>query len=320
MLEIREYQTKDHAQRQERAALIVGDHLQKKAMLHFYAKEMARLGYHGFYLEQESELSQKEILSEMLIRFEQIETRMDINRDQILVIGIGMGAAAAIQAALQLGNRIDRLILHAGDYEKLSAKELQEVLAYPGKVLITHGTRDEVVNDRYAVRLRKELGQHKCHLKLIKGAGHIYEEGLWGAMLENMEEFLLDREEILNIDVHIHDVKEEKAGDMTEVRIYFGGSCSTPYFNGKIIGEGVDVQKYRKDEQISICADYTLSGYDQDGRKCKLHIVNTRDGARFSPKIETDSVALKFLSNQRCTAVLEGFEGGLTVRVFAERG
>ena len=50
-----------------------------------------------------------------------------------------------------------------------------------------------------------------------------------------------------------------------------------------------------------------------------IHVVNQRVGAEWKPVVQTDSAALAWLDHADLTAVLEGGDGGPTVRVFADR-
>lgn len=77
------------------------------------------------------------------------------------------------------------------------------------------------------------------------------------------------------------------------------------------------MQEHVEDQLVSIRADYTLEGTDYTGEQCRIHIVNQSVNGEWKPAIETDSTALAFLNHEDLTAALEGYTGGLTVRIYS---
>lgn len=104
--------------------------------------------------------------------------------------------------------------------------------------------------------------------------------------------------------------------DYRESEVYFTGYCDNNLFKGCIVPEGVDVQKQYGDEPALLRAEYTLVGKDYEMNDCSIHIVNRKEGLRYKPTITTDSKVLAYLNDLELTAALEGFPGGLTVRIF----
>ena len=84
-----------------------------------------------------------------------------------------------------------------------------------------------------------------------------------------MDKFPKDKEEILRINVHVIGASEEVNEEITTVKVHFNGSCDTDWFKGTILPGAVDVQKYKKNELLSLCATYELHGVDYTGASCK---------------------------------------------------
>ncbi len=193
-----------------------------------------------------------------------------------------------------------------------------ELEAYEGPVLILQGMDDTVVNYSYAVRAKESYRPGQCRLQLIREMGHGAEDWMKESIVDSVRQFLLGRREQLTIPIIITRVEEEGKADYKEVRIYFTGYCDTELFRGTVLPGGCDTQKHFEDGTISICADYTLEGVDQEGQNCRIHIVNRRADGEWKPRIETDSRALAWIGEADATAVLEGSSGGPTVRIFFE--
>lgn len=187
---------------------------------------------------------------------------------------------------------------------------------YQGRVLILHGTDDEMVHPHYSVRA-KECYEN-AHLELIKGAGHGFTAQEGENALVSIRQFLLQRQEILTIDVQIIGKQVRREGYERQVAIFFMGTCDTPYFKGEILPGAEDVQDFEGDQCVSMRAEYTLEGVDDGGQQCQIHIVNREVDGEWKPTAETDSGSLAFLNGADLTAALESFEGGLTVRIFVD--
>ncbi|MDE5588402.1 MAG: hypothetical protein K2J60_04565 [Acetatifactor sp.] len=97
----------------------------------------------------------------------------------------------------------------------------------------------------------------------------------------------------------------------------FTGEVKGRYFNGKVIGTGVDTQYSSKDRPVLLSARYMLEGKDIDGNECRCFIENNGsfdDG--FIPKIVTDSPALAEFEEAELKAEIVTKENGVIVSIF----
>ena len=193
-----------------------------------------------------------------------------------------------------------------------------ELEPYEGPVLIIQGLEDTIVNYSYAIRAKESYYDGQCELMLVKQLGHGFQESQQESAVALIGQFLKERKEILSFRVMITWIDTMKNGDKTNQNIYFTGYCDTPYFQGAITPEGCDEQEYVGDIQTKMRAEYTLVGMDSNHKVCSIHIVNQRAEEGFEPTIKTDSEVLSWLNDAKLHAVLEGYDGGLTVRIFAD--
>lgn len=101
------------------------------------------------------------------------------------------------------------------------------------------------------------------------------------------------------------------------VMIPFSGRAKGPYFTGRILGEGVDVQKTERDARRLLSARYVLEGEDFTGRKCRIFIENQGyQGEVYHPSIVTDSQALAGWEEEELWDTVEGIPGGVRVRIY----
>ena len=97
----------------------------------------------------------------------------------------------------------------------------------------------------------------------------------------------------------------------------FTGEARGRYFNGKVIGAGVDTQTLSKDGHMLLSARYMLEGKDIDGKSCRCFIENNGsfdDG--FIPVIVTDSPALSEFEGVTLKAEIVSAENGVIVSIF----
>ncbi|MCH5253365.1 MAG: alpha/beta hydrolase [Lachnospiraceae bacterium] len=193
-----------------------------------------------------------------------------------------------------------------------------ELAAYQGEVLIIHGLDDKVVNYSYSVRAKENYQEGQCHLQLVRNMDHGLDAGQQESAFASMRQFLNGRKEILTIRVVITHVETVTKADTQIKNIFFNGYCDTKYFQGTVLPGGCDERKYDASGQEKVRAEYTLEGLDIQGEKCSIHIVNQWGGEEWKPVAETDSKALTWLNHADLTAVLEGGDGGPTVRIFAD--
>lgn len=107
-------------------------------------------------------------------------------------------------------------------------------------------------------------------------------------------------------------------GKLHEVSMLsFTGEVKGKYFNGKVIGTGVDTQYSSKNKDMLLSARYMLEGKDIDGNECRCFIENNGsfdDG--FIPKIVTDSPALAEFEEAELKAEIVTKENGVIVSIF----
>ncbi|MCM1252639.1 MAG: alpha/beta fold hydrolase [Clostridium sp.] len=194
-----------------------------------------------------------------------------------------------------------------------------ELAQYEGNVLLIHGMQDTTVHYSYSVKMAYHYKNGQCQLKLVRNAEHGFSEELKDSAMVTMLNFLKGKREILTVQVFITGSETlEKRIDDKENVIYFTGYCDNEYFKGTILPGAKDVQTRTGDGAAELRAEYTLYGTDYEGNVCNISIVNRRVGEFFHPQITTDSPVLSYLNNQELTAALEGFENGLTVRIFGD--
>ncbi|MDO5518408.1 MAG: alpha/beta fold hydrolase [Clostridium sp.] len=195
----------------------------------------------------------------------------------------------------------------------------REIAPYKGRVMILHGLDDQIVDYHYAVKASKLYESDKCHLQLVKAAGHCFNSNQKLGALASIHQFLLGKKEVLTIEVNITGSELRKQeGSWRQTAVLFDGSSESKYFKGVILPGAEDVQEYDGEKLLKLRADYTLEGKDYTGAACHIHIVNQDVKGEWKPTVETDSKSLEFLNHADLTAALEGYEGGLTVRIFAD--
>lgn len=97
----------------------------------------------------------------------------------------------------------------------------------------------------------------------------------------------------------------------------FTGKVSGRYFNGKVIGTGVDTQYSSKDEPMLLSARYMLEGKDIDGNECRCFIENNGSFENgFTPKIVTDSPSLSEFEEAELKAEITAKENGVIISIF----
>ena len=108
-------------------------------------------------------------------------------------------------------------------------------------------------------------------------------------------------------------------GQQDVVMIPFTGTAEGPYFNGKIIGTGVDTQKIPKGETAFLSARYMLEGEDCGGQKCRIFIENQGNDFRHcKPVIVTDSKALAEFEKAPLTASVVPDGNNVTIKIYRE--
>ena len=114
-------------------------------------------------------------------------------------------------------------------------------------------------------------------------------------------------------------------GDGMDIRMLpFVGTAQGKYFTGKTIGESVDTQRISKDGSLELSARYMLEGMDYQVKPCRVFIENNGNNSTgeicCTPKIVTDSVALKEWETISLTSKVEPIPDGVRVSIFKMQG
>lgn len=210
-----------------------------------------------------------------------------------------------------------------GEYVKCVQKmdAFAAIASYPGPVLIVHGDSDRavnVVNSRRAQAAYHSVRPLRCQLAEITGADHGFRDREDVHAMELVRCFLAGGTNVLSVDVVLTDCIREERGEETVLTIPFGGTVNTPFFQGMVQPGAADVQRWKNEKILRLCADYVLKGTDYTGTPCQIHIVNENLGDGWHPTITTDSEALSFLNEAELTESLEERRIGPMVRIFAQ--
>ncbi len=149
------------------------------------------------------------------------------------------------------------------------------------------------------------------------------QEGNAGAGRQNAAEEGQEKtaELLLKVEVQCGEAFSVSGQDRDIVMIPFSGTAQGPYFNGRILGEGVDVQKIDKNGKRVLSARYMLEGEDFMGQKCRIFIENEGcPGEIYRPLLVTDSQALAGWEKETLWDTVEGIPGGVCVRIYRGRG
>ncbi len=127
------------------------------------------------------------------------------------------------------------------------------------------------------------------------------------------------RDELLmEIRVTCHEPVSVEGANRKIVMIPFTGEASGPYFNGVVIGNGVDTQKIEKDGSIMLSARYMLEGKDSAGNACRVFVENQGKWASgLTPSVVTDSPLLARFETASLYATAEGIPEGVLIRIFS---
>lgn len=103
----------------------------------------------------------------------------------------------------------------------------------------------------------------------------------------------------------------------TIVMIPFTGEASGPYFNGSVIGPGVDTQKINKGGIAVLSARYMLEGKDSAGNTCRVFVENQGSfETGFTPSVVTDSPVLADWETANLYATAEGIPEGVMISIY----
>ena len=124
------------------------------------------------------------------------------------------------------------------------------------------------------------------------------------------------KELLLTIDVKCLEPLCIDGKNQKVVMVPFTGVAKGEFFNGEVLGNGVDTQRYKKDGTSSLSARYMIEGTDYKGEKCRLFIENNVNGDSWVPTITTDSQNLKEWEDDKLCSTVEGAAEGVTVKIF----
>ena len=122
---------------------------------------------------------------------------------------------------------------------------------------------------------------------------------------------------LMEIDIRIKG-SQFVAGHTKDIcMIEFDGTATGPYFNGEVIGTGVDTQKIEKTKEMALSARYMLDGKDSAGNECRMFIENNgSDFDNCKPTVYTNSPVLSDWETTDLTAKVIPKEGGVTIQVY----
>ncbi len=122
---------------------------------------------------------------------------------------------------------------------------------------------------------------------------------------------------LMEIDIRIKG-SQFVAGHTRDIcMIEFDGTATGPYFNGKVIGTGVDTQKIEKTKEMALSARYMLDGKDSVGNECRMFIENNgSDFDNCKPTVYTNSPVLADWETTDLTAKVIPKEGGVTIQIY----
>ncbi|SDB05311.1 hypothetical protein SAMN02910317_00199 [Ruminococcaceae bacterium FB2012] len=129
------------------------------------------------------------------------------------------------------------------------------------------------------------------------------------------------KELLLTIDVVCSQGLSVKGGETEVVMVPFTGRAFGEHFSGRIIGPGVDTQKFGlKSGEGTLSARYMLQGTDSEGCPCRIFIENSiHDEAGWHPMLVTDSKVLAEWEHLPLTASVDGTESGVVVRIYSDK-
>lgn len=122
---------------------------------------------------------------------------------------------------------------------------------------------------------------------------------------------------LMEIDIRIKG-SQFVAGHTRDIcMIEFDGTATGSYFNGEVIGTGVDTQKIEKTKEMVLSARYMLEGKDADGNDCRIFIENNgSDFDNCKPTVYTNSPLLADWETSDLLAKVIPQEGGVKIQIY----
>ena len=132
-----------------------------------------------------------------------------------------------------------------------------------------------------------------------------------------------NKELLLQIDVTCTEPQVVDGHTRKIVMVPFTGTTSGKYFTGKVVGTGIDTQKYPKDKDGkdrydagTLSARYILEGTDFEGNPCRIFIENNAGPDGWIPTITTSSPALASWESENLRSQVDPAKDGVVVKIF----
>lgn len=123
---------------------------------------------------------------------------------------------------------------------------------------------------------------------------------------------------LLEVEVHLTGAEKVQGKHREIVMLPFTGEARGPYFQGRVVGTGVDTQKIAPGS-FSLSARYMLEGVDCDGRQCRIFVENNGPNLDdLTPMVVTDSPALQRWEDLPLKSVVTPTEECVWVRIYRE--
>lgn len=123
---------------------------------------------------------------------------------------------------------------------------------------------------------------------------------------------------LLEVEVHLTGAEKVQGKRREIVMLPFTGEARGPYFQGRVVGTGVDTQKIAPGN-FSLSARYMLEGVDCDGRQCRIFVENNGPSLDdLTPMVVTDSPALQHWEDLPLKSVVTPTEECVWVRIYRE--
>ncbi len=125
---------------------------------------------------------------------------------------------------------------------------------------------------------------------------------------------------LLTVQVDCGEPLSVRGSEKEVVMVPFCGYAYGEDFNGKVMGTGVDTQKYSlSGGEKTLSARYILEGKDKTGTQCRIFIENElRNNGCWQPCIVTDSKYLIEWEKIPLAATVDVAGSGVCVKIYAQ--
>ena len=123
---------------------------------------------------------------------------------------------------------------------------------------------------------------------------------------------------IMTVNVEITGSQSLGGEDYSVSLLHFHAEAEGELFNGSTTRDGIDTQTFIGGK-FNMSARYMLEGKDFEGNDCKVFIENSGSTlSDLTPKIVTDSEALRFLQEQELYAQGESIGDGVIIKIYKQ--